>query len=151
MQTFVPYTTFAQSLNCLDYKRLGKQRVETKQLLNALAGLTKGWVNHPAAKMWRGHEAALASYGKVCCALWIDRGYKDSLLPFFVEQEKLWAEKTGVDMPPWIGDERVHASHRSNLLRKDKAFYSQYGWTEPDNLPYAWPVLTDYGYKLVEI
>ena len=79
MQTFVPYTTFAQSLNCLDYKRLGKQRVETKQLLNALAGLTKGWVNHPAAKMWRGHEAALASYGRVCCALWIDRGYKEGI------------------------------------------------------------------------
>jgi hypothetical protein len=151
MQTFMPYSDFTLSLNCLDYKRLGKQRVETKQLLNALAGLTKGWVNHPAAKMWRGHEAALARYGAISSRLWLERGYKDSLLPFFEEQEKLWAEKTGIDKPPWMGDERVHASHRSNLLRKDKVFYGAYGWTEPDTLPYLWPVLTDYGYRLSEI
>jgi hypothetical protein len=42
--------------------------------------------------------------------------------------------------PPWLGDEGVHASHRSNLLRKDREFYSKYGWAESDDLPYVWPV-----------
>jgi hypothetical protein len=41
--------------------------------------------------------------------------------------------------PPWLGDERLHASHRSNLLRKDPEHYGQFEWTEPDDLPYWWP------------
>ena len=40
--------------------------------------------------------------------------------------------------PHWLGYEPFHASHRSNLLRKDAEYYSQFGWTEPDNLPYIW-------------
>ena len=44
------------------------------------------------------------------------------------------------DYPPWFGNEKIHASHRSNLLRKDPEFYGKYGWTEPDNLEYVWPV-----------
>ena len=42
------------------------------------------------------------------------------------------------DMPDWIGDERIHKSHRSNLLRKDGEFYKQYGWTEPTDIEYHW-------------
>jgi hypothetical protein len=41
-------------------------------------------------------------------------------------------------LPDWIGDDRVHASHRSNLLRKDYDFYSQYNWTEPTDIQYHW-------------
>ena len=36
MQTFLPYKSFVKSLNCLDNKRLGKQRVEAMQILNAI-------------------------------------------------------------------------------------------------------------------
>ena len=36
MQTFLPYPNFADSLDCLDYRRLGKQRVEAFQIINAL-------------------------------------------------------------------------------------------------------------------
>ena len=35
-------------------------------------------------------------------------------------------------------DEKVHASHRSNLLRKDYGFYSQYGWGEQLDMNYHW-------------
>jgi hypothetical protein len=41
--------------------------------------------------------------------------------------------------PPWLGNESFHASHRSNLLRKDFDYYSQFKWTEPTTLPYIWP------------
>lgn len=34
----------------------------------------------------------------------------------------------------------MHASHRSNLLRKEPEYYTQFGWTEPPDLPYVWPV-----------
>lgn len=33
MQTFLPYANFEASAKVLDYKRLGKQRVEAKQIL----------------------------------------------------------------------------------------------------------------------
>lgn len=33
--------------------------------------------------------------------------------------------------PDWFGNEDFHKAHRSNLLRKDMQFYSQYGWSEP--------------------
>lgn len=43
MQTFLPYPSIIKSLRCLDNKRLGKQRVETLQILRALRGITRGW------------------------------------------------------------------------------------------------------------
>jgi hypothetical protein len=54
MQTFLPSTSFIQSAKCLDYKRLGKQRVEAKTIINILEGKTtsNAWRNHPATKMW---------------------------------------------------------------------------------------------------
>ena len=58
MQTFLPYKDFRKSLQCLDYRRLGKQRVEAMQIHNILTGKNESsaWVNHPAVKMWKGHE-----------------------------------------------------------------------------------------------
>lgn len=134
MQTFVPYPDFAESARVLDRQRLGKQRVETLQLLKALAGETKGWVNHPAAQMWRGHENALVQYGIAVCDEWIARGYKDSC------REKIAAYGCSAPlvMPSWWGREDVHSSHRSNLLRKDPVHYGQFDWGEPDNMEYVW-------------
>jgi hypothetical protein len=115
---------------------LGKQRVEAYQILRALTGESKGWINHPAVKMWRGYERALAMYGLEMCNEWIARGYKDSLKPRFLSFQS-WKLDT-LEFPSWLGGD-IHSSHRSNLLRKNKEFYSKYGWTEPDTLAYVWP------------
>lgn len=133
MQTFLPYPDFLRSLSCLDRARLGKQRVEAKQILLALTDPGYGWQSHPAVKMWRGYESALAAYGRICCEVWQDRGYSDSLWSWFHEREGL------SQYPRWMGDEAFHASHRSNLLRKDPVWYGRYGWTEGPDLPYVWP------------
>lgn len=136
MQTFLPYEDFAASAEVLDYRRLGKQRVETWQILNALGGKTKGWVNHPASRMWRGHETALALYGETVCREWIRRGYKDTMLERFVNL----TAGAPVSMPAWLGDERVHISHQSNLVRKDGEFYGPIFPDVPPDLEYVWPV-----------
>ncbi len=135
MQTFLPYPDFTQSLACLDRARLGKQRVETKQILLALTQPDYGWQSHPAVLMWRGFAPALVIYGRVCCEIWQDRGYDDSLWHWFYERETAALPPT----PPWIGNESFHSSHRSNLLRKDPIWYGRYGWTEGPDLPYVWP------------
>jgi hypothetical protein len=140
MQTFLPYADFGKTAKCLDYRRLGKQRLEAKQLLLILLGENqgRGWVNHPASKMWKGFPRALAFYGYEICAEWRRRGYKDTLLEFFIKH--MGDDSTGVIYPPWLGNRKFHKSHKSNLLRKDKEFYSRYKWNVPDNLEYVWPV-----------
>lgn len=132
MQTFLPYPDFRMSAICLDQKRLGKQRVECIQILNAMDG--GGWKNHPATVMWRGFVPALAAYGMAICKEWMERGYKDTCrwkLESHCIPEYL--------LPPWIGGP-IHASHRSNLLRKMPEYYGHFGWTESNDLEYVWPV-----------
>lgn len=117
----------------LDSKRLGRQRVEAGIILKAVHGDIKGWSNHPAVKMWNGYYNALAEYYNTSIEIWVARGYKNTL-----EFSDFYDDLTNDD-PPWLGDERFHASHRSNLLRKDPEHYGKFGWTEQPNLPYFWP------------
>jgi len=135
MQTFVPYDSFEMSAKVLDMKRLGKQRVETLQLLNAATGIGRGWKNHPAGIMWRENLNGLSAYGVAVCREWISRGYRDTCL----EKISSIIEPDFSDFPYWWGDNRIHSSHRANLLRKDNAHYSQFGWTEDPEMPYFWP------------
>ena len=133
VNTFLPYSDFIQSAKALDYRRLGKQRVEAWQILNALRGQTKGWTNHPITKMWRGHERALCEYGIAICDEWIKRGYKDTMRERFIA---IHSELPDTGLPLWLGDKAVHRSHKSNLKRKDP---NHYQWVNvPNNLPYIW-------------
>lgn len=137
MQTFLPYPSFVRSAKVLDYRRLGKQRVEAYQILLALRKKNYGWQNHPAVKMWRGHENALIEYGIAICDEWIARGYNDTM------RERFWNMypwHQPAPKPEWLGSRKFHASHRSNLLRKDRSFYGKYEWRESTDLPYVWPV-----------
>lgn len=137
MQTFLPYQSFQQSAFCLDRARLGKQRVECKQIYTALVDPTYGWQSHPAVVMWRGHEQALALYALVICEEWLARGYADTLRQWFADRAVVTAAP--VSFPSWLGNEAFHASHRSNLLRKSPDWYRQFGWSEPATLEYVWP------------
>ncbi len=139
MQTFMTNSRYASVAKQLDMKRLGKQRVEVKQILNALEGKSKGWVNHPAVKMWRGYEANLCIYGMRVCQEWRNRGYNDSLMPEFMMRFNTYG-LVRAPCPPWVDDPRVHISHQSNLIRKDPAHYGPLFPGVPDNLPYYWPV-----------
>lgn len=139
MQTFMPYDDFHSSLDSLDNKRLGKQRVEAKQILNVLLNRPrkdgqpyKGWLNHPCVRMWRGYENALMEYYNISLIIWEQRGFKNTM-----EYE----EPGGcVPIPDWVKEPILNLSHRSNLLRKDYDFYSKYGWQNEisPNEPYAW-------------
>lgn len=138
MQSFLPYPSFDESAKVLDYRRLGKMRVEAWQLLRAIRGETKGWQNHPAATMWRGYEGALIDYGIAMCDEWISRGYKDTMRDRFIEASEDTAFIAA--LPPWLGNEDFHLSHQSNLIRKDADFYRPiFGNDVPDDLEYVWP------------
>ena len=151
MQTFVPYPDMQRSAEVLDDKRLGKQRVEALQIIRALTYETYGWKHHPAVLMWKGHEEALGAYARAICEEWTNRGHADTCAvtittdltaagirtPARTEHELRKAE----ELPPWWGDDAVHRSHRSALLRKDPAHYGpRFEPDLPDDLEYVWPV-----------
>lgn len=169
MQTFLPHPDFAESAAVLDRQRLGKQRVETLQILQVLTGYrlvsshrpegasrtmplppaewhlvprkVGGWSHHPAVLMWEGHLSALGAYQDAICAEWTGRGYRDTCAEktAFLLRETGYAD--GVrQLPAWFGSDRFHAAHRGTLLAKDPEWYGRYGWTEQPDPDGLWPV-----------
>ncbi|MCT7659557.1 MSMEG_6728 family protein [Mycobacterium deserti] len=149
MQTFLPYTGFVESARVLDTKRLGKQRVETIQVLRGLTVADYGWRHHPAVAMWAGYEEALVRYGLDICAVWCEVGNADTCATTLVadllaatgceaprDQSDLAAAG---ELPPWLGQQAFHLSHQSALVRKDPAHYRPLFGDVPDDLPYVWP------------
>ena len=148
MQSFLPCPEFAVTASLLDPRRLGKQRVEALQILRGLIVPGYGWRHHPAVRMWAGYEEALVRYGLDVCAAWVSSGRADTCAVSLVQD---LAEGCGVsqvrhqpqlastgDLPPWLGQDDLHRSHRSALLRKDPDWYGRY-FDEPADLPYVWP------------
>lgn len=145
MQTFLPYESFTESAKSLDYRRLGKQRVEAWQILRNLVGLTGnkgGWSNHPAVLMWRGSEEQLTDYALTFCAEWIRQGYNDTLTAKIndLRNDYYSSSKWGLAVPEWLGDDRLHTSHKSNLIRKLPDYYGPMWPDISSELPYYWPV-----------
>jgi hypothetical protein len=149
MQTFLPVADFEESARLLDSPRLGKQRVETLQILRALELPDYGWASHPAVLMWKGRTPALVSYGLAMVRVWRERGFADTtdrqigeFAPEVVGVPQAELADAGL-LPSWVGDEALHLSHRSNLLAKDPDYYRprflEVFGAEPDDLPYVWP------------
>ena len=132
MQTFLPYPSFTKTFKTLDYRRLGKQRVEAKQILNVLLDrtTTRGWRNHPIVRMWEGYEPSLQLYHNLCINEWINQGYNNNM-----ELENITEP---IVYPHWLGNKSFHSSHRANLLRKDYEYYSKFKWREDSENPYTW-------------
>lgn len=143
MQTFLPYPSFRLTAKCLDYRRLGKQRLEAWQILNIITGKSEGWKNHPAVNMWRGYDSALKIYLLIICQEWKSRGYQDSILEKLLTEYKVPITVKDINnsiAPKWLGNKAFHNSHKSNLLRKDPIYYKKFKWKITNNLPYFWPV-----------
>lgn len=165
MQTFLPYPDFRASALALDRRRLGKQRVEALQVLRGLVVPGYGWRRHPAVRMWAGYEEALVRYGLEVCAVWCEWGHQDSCAATLVADLTAFRRAAGPagpadpadpaaqipaargqslleadgDLPPWLGDDAFHRSHRSALVRKDPDVYGPLFPGVPDDLPYVWP------------
>jgi len=72
------------SLEALDNKRLGKQRVEAYQIWRVVKGLSasKSWRKAPAVHAWYGYADALAVYIAINCAVWASRKSELTGKPF---------------------------------------------------------------------
>lgn len=113
----------------------------------------KGWRNHPAVIMWRGHESALLNYIGSMVSEWKRRGYKSTI---YDKAERtfdtalmldLVTDEQPAPLPTWMGNktlfEDIMSSHRVALLAKDYKWYRQFGWKEdsgvaPTHYDYIW-------------
>jgi hypothetical protein len=115
MNTFITHNDPKFCAKNLDYKRLGKQRLECIQILNAIKDPNyRGWKNHPCTNMWKTYELSLKYYTNCMIDEWILRGYKNNMEKFSDFDEK---------MPWWFSLEELQNSHKASLLRKDRDFY----------------------------
>ncbi|HLL68164.1 MAG TPA: MSMEG_6728 family protein [Micromonosporaceae bacterium] len=144
MQTFLPYPDFAATARVLDARRLGKQRVEALQVFRGLTVPGYGWRHHPAVKMWIGYPEALVRYALEMCREWSAAGRADTVAATLAGEyggtpRGQDALRAAGELPPWLGSEDLHLSHRSSLLRKDPGWYRPIFGDLPDDLPYVWP------------
>jgi hypothetical protein len=134
VNTFLPYGNFEKVARTLDAKRLGKQRVEAKQILNILMKKTKSnaWRHHPVVLMWRGYIQALKHYHNVMIDEWIKRGYYNTMKKFRIILP--------INMPWFLKCKPLLLSHQASLLRKYPEYYSKYFKVRPDYIKrsYLW-------------
>jgi hypothetical protein len=147
LQIFVPFQDTTLIAKTLDNKRLNKQLLEGRQLLNINAsGREKmAWRNHPACKMVRGYEGWFFDYLKAikkeCNKRGIETTNNWNAILDIREHAHVWND---VGAPLWWGDQRVHDSHQANLYRKDPIYY--FDFRDTINNPccarclYYWPV-----------
>jgi hypothetical protein len=154
MQTFLPYADFDKSVQILDQKRLGKQRIENFQVLKALVakqgGLHGGWARHPASRMWRDYELALLKYQEATINEWVTvRGHNDTCWQKSLDvfsPAQLEAYRAGnYETPPWIGDAALHRTHQASLVLKDPKLYQPLFPGVKGEIDYIW-----YGPSLEE-
>lgn len=90
MQVFRPYVDWWRSARVLDDRRLGKQRVEAKQVMMTILrkmGLVndgrRGWLNHPVVLMYYNDGSPyfrdLVGYFNACVEEWTRRGMRSSI------------------------------------------------------------------------
>lgn len=130
VNTFVTSTCVRECAKNLDWRRLGKQRVEAYQIWRVITGVTKGWKNHPAVKMWEGHQCALALYCNTMIDEWVARGYRNTMhkLPHCAHPRFPW----------WWGWDPLIKSHQASLNRKMPSVY-QFNVGEYAQWGYVWP------------
>lgn len=141
MQIFLPFSSISKSVKSLDYRRLGKQRVEALQVYTAIHNRNYGWQNHPIVNMYRNYPDFIAHYHNMCISEWILRGYHNNM--DLIKYNKKY------EVPKWIGDEKFHKSHRLMLLKKtlekdswyfDIFYNDKNDITDIRNAEYYWPI-----------
>ena len=154
MQTFLPSKDFDTVASMLDSKRLNKQILECYQILKVLSSTDPkaGWRNHPAVKMWRGHEHGLFTYALAMISEANRRGIKtDKNMENLVALRVVNLANWGHGFPDWYQNKaemkRITVTHMARLFVKDPFFYAPFNFfvDHKDNVPccshcnYYWP------------
>ncbi len=150
METYLPYPTIRDSLECLSKQDLYTARVSAIEILNVLHEVEdlgeniERYEGHPLVRMWRGHEVILAEYGILACEIYTLKFHMTSqLVDMSTLRWHLESATSGdfsMDNPRWFGDAAFHRSQKSILLRHDPMFYQPvFGVFADMEYPLVWP------------
>lgn len=96
------------------------------------------WYNHPAVKMWRGYEVSLIQYSQEILLVCNLRKINTAKLTETLAKQYNQIPYSGGISPWWLGNDKLHKSHRANLLRKHYDHYKHF-FNEDLIIPYWWP------------
>ena len=125
MLTILPHPNFACSAIVLADADLVAQRSDCSIILRELRGSGGGWASHPAVTMWRDYDRALQLLSDVCLREWVRRGH-----PVHPTEVPRNLPLESIAMPPWLGDDLLHSSHRGLLLKRRWGHYAPLEWTD---------------------
>lgn len=114
MQIFIVGTPY-YTAKVLDSKRLNKQIIENKQIMDAILGTGKGWFNHPVVKSYKNHFQWLYYYN--LCLFWYSRGDKP--------MAKKMSEQA-MAFKPNFHTEEYFMQMKRRLYTKDNKHYKQW-------------------------
>lgn len=147
----------------LDQQRLGKQRVEAYQIINALEEydstgvITNGWKDHPALKSWIGYTNHLKVYFNIIVREWIRRGFQNNMQLYPIDETPYNIVPCGFEngcitydaskfniysFPFWVSFYPFYMSHQASLCRKNPKYYKFMLRDELKpflNFGYLWP------------
>lgn len=115
MQIFIPYKIPIDVARCLDKRRLNKQIIETRQIINAISGISKAWFNHPVVKMYKDHIDFLKDYEN--CLFSFISGSEETAMMF--------SDNAMRNIPDFITEDLCN-QHKRRLYTKDNIHYKQF-------------------------
>ena len=135
MQVFIVGTPY-ETAEVLDSKRLNKQIIENKQIMDAILGTGKGWFNHPVVKSYKNHFQWLYHYN--LCLFWYNRGDKP--------MAKKMSEQAMAFKPNFHTQEYFNQMKR-RLYSKNNQYYSQYSYLGESDCNWYW---SDYENQFIK-
>lgn len=126
MQVFIVGTPY-YTAKVLDSKRLNKQIIENKQIMDAILGTGKGWFNHPVVKSYKNHFQWLYYYN--LCLFWYQRGCKD--------MAKKMSEQA-MAFKPNFHIEEYFTQMKRRLYSKNKEYYKQWEYLGESDYNWYW-------------
>ena len=116
MQIFIVGSPF-ETAEALDKRRLNKQIIECRQIMDAIMGRTKAWANHPCVRMYREHTGWLYKYQTSLECYMSGRS----------NAARNWSYGADYIRPPFHTEEYFNQMKR-RLYTKDNSYYRQWSF-----------------------
>lgn len=114
MQIFIIGSPLATAI-ALDSRRLNKQIIECRQILEAIHGRSQAWANHPCTRMYKAYPGWVYSYER---SLEHYRRGNPTLA-------KAWSDEANKSRPPFHTESYFNQMKR-RLYSKDNELYKQW-------------------------
>lgn len=119
IEIYLPYEDFQKSLECMDVRTLGNQRIESFQLIKTLVwDEPKTSYSSPVEELWKNHTIALVKYYNMSVDLWKEKGFKNTfpkITNFKFPEE--------ISLPECIGNSNFHRAYQIQLLKENRKHY----------------------------